>query len=366
MRVAIDGRRLQDTEPGGVGRYLSNVLPLVTNRSDLDVVLLTDGHRPPAPIDVDQAPLCAPSRAPGVAWLDLAAAPWLRQRRVLFHGAFNAIPLCCPVPSVVTFYDLAWENHPEDFSLAKRRVWQLYGRRAARGAARVITISAFIRDEIAATYPVKVDRIDIARCAVAPCFGPEHAAGAPAISARLGLSRPYVVAFGGARRRGLPEAVEAWRVARKAGHAVSLAVVGREQVQAEPGIVHLGRLDDGALAAVLAGAHALIYPTRYEGYGLPAHEAVASGTPVVCARTGPLPEILGPHAAWCENPTGAELGTALTGLLDDPGRWQAIRAGGLQQSGRLPSWKDAADTIAESYHRAAHEARYAKRRSGTT
>lgn len=360
MRVAIDGRRLQDTEPGGVARYLGNVLPLLIDRKDLDIVLLTDGRRPPAPVPVAQIPLRAPSRAPGLAWLELAAAPWLRRHRVLFHGAFNAIPLTCSVPSVVTFYDLSWENHPEDFSGPKRRIWQVYGRRAARAAARVLTISTFVRDQIAATYSVELDRINVARCAVAPCFGPEHAAGSPTLTARFGLSQPYVVAFGGARRRGLAVAAHAWRVARRAGHPVSLAVVGPERLPPEPGIVPLGRLDDATLATVFAGAHALVYPTRFEGYGLPAHEAAASGTPVVCARIGPLPEILGPHAAWCEKPTGDDLGRALTALLDDPQRREALRAGGLERVKGLPTWQDAADTTADAYHLAASEGRHAE------
>lgn len=343
LAVALDARRLQDRPLGGVGRALAGLVPELAQRCDL--TLLTDGRRAAPPVDVQREALGLPPGLPEVAWLHGPARRWARAHPHLFHGTFNALPAGLRGPAVVTIHDLSFEVHPEDFGAAKRRLFQLQARSAAKRARRIITVSRFTADELAARYGLDPARIAVIPHAVDPRFSPQRADPTPA-------GAPYVVALGGARRRGLEVAVAAWRSVRADGIDVELCTLGGPTPPPEPGLRHLGHLDDAEWARVLAGAAALVYPTRYEGFGLPALEAAASGTPVVCARVASLPEVLGPAAAWCEAPTVEQIADRLRAVLTDAALAEGLRSAGLERAAGTPSWAELAELHVDVYRAA--------------
>ena len=354
--VAIDARRLQERPLGGVGRWLANLLPHLAAQADL--VLLTDAGRPPAAFPgpfglLAEAPLWLPARAPELVWIQVSVPRWLRGFAGVFHGTFNQLPAAWRGPSVVTFHDLATRDHPEDFTgePVKRAVWNAQFRQAARQADAVQTDSEYIRQAVLTAYRLHPDQVVVAAPSVDPVFRPDRRAAGVALAASLGVSRGYVVAVGGARRRGLPVAVEAWAHARCLGATEELIVIGAEAPAPHPGVTHAGRVPDEQWADLLAGATALCYPTRYEGFGLPALEAAASGVPVVCARAGSLPEVLGDAAQWCEATTADAIGVGLARLLGDPDRQASLRQAGLARVAAAPTWADASRVLLDTYQR---------------
>jgi alpha-1,3-rhamnosyl/mannosyltransferase len=349
--VAIDARRLQDVPLGGVGRSLSGVVDLVA--TEVDVVLVTDGRRPPARSDLPQVPLTPPARAPEVVWLQYSVATWLRGFDGVFHGTFNQLPLGTRTPAVVTIHDLSFEVHPEGFSRGKRRVFQLHARHAARKARRIMVPSRHTQRELEGCYRVDPRRIVVTPWAVEPRFGPDRAARALPLCRRLGVDGRYLVAMGGAPRRGLAVAVEAFHRVRARCPDVALVVVGAEAPPAAEGVHHAGPVDDEEWAALLAGAAAFCYPTRYEGFGVPALEGIASGTPVVCAPVASLPEVLGDAAEWCATPSAGAIADGLLRVLDDPHHAAELRRRGLARASAHPSWEDTAAQVARAYHEAA-------------
>ncbi|HWW52759.1 MAG TPA: glycosyltransferase, partial [Acidimicrobiales bacterium] len=286
---------------------------------------------------------------PETVWLQGRVPWWLRGFAGVFHGTFNALPAMSRLPSVVTIHDLSFEQHPEDFSASRRWSYVVQARHAARAAGAVTTLSTFTRDALVDAYQLDPDRVFITPPAVDPVFAPERAEGTPAILASLGAAAPYLVIVGGAPRRGLRVGVEAWRRWREQGGVQQLVVVGPEVPPALAGIVHAGAVDDGTWAALLAGADALCYPTRYEGFGMPALEALASGTPVVCATTGPLPEVLGDAAEWCPSAAAGDIAAGLARVLGDGDRHALLVAKGLARAAAAPTWAQTASILLEAY-----------------
>jgi glycosyltransferase involved in cell wall biosynthesis len=222
---------------------------------------------------------------------------------------------------------------------------------SARHAGAVVTISEHARQSIVDTYHVPSERLFVARPAVDPIFSPTSTRELPQLMARLGITVPYVVALGGAKRRGLEVAVAAWQQLPSGRDRPLLVVVGPESPPSVPGIVHAGPLDDKDWAALLAGAVAFCYPTRFEGYGMPALEAAASGVPVVCARIGPLPEVLGDAAEWCATPSVSEIASGLSRILGNDERRKALRQAGITRAAAAPSWGESAKVICQAYRK---------------
>ncbi|MGB2941079.1 MAG: glycosyltransferase family 1 protein [Candidatus Dormiibacterota bacterium] len=355
--MALDGRTLQGAV-GGVGRGVANILPFLVAEADLQVLLdarLSPRLNADIPAEAETRLLRA-ALPTGAAWLQLAVPAALRGFDGVFHCPFYGLPYRQPVPMVVTIHDLTFEHHPEWLPAAKRMVFRAQARHAARTARRILTVSNHVRDDIIATYEVPADRVVAVPPSVDPVFS--VAADADALRERLravGLTRPYVVAFGGAPRRNLDVALEAMRIARRQGLEQDLVVVGPEALSADPWARGIGALDDGALAAVLAGADVLCYPTSYEGFGMPAAEAVACGTGVVCAPVGCLPELLGDAAEWSEDVSPGAVAAALVRAIGtDAGRRLKEAAG--RAASRLPTWQRVAEAHLEAYAFALHYA----------
>lgn len=345
MRVALDGRTMQVPVPGGIGRALNNLVPLLAR--DVDLVLLLDAALPPVDHDVTQVRLRTPVRQVSSTWLQTTAPWWLRGYDGVFHCPFYGLPFRCPVPGVVSLHDLSFEHRPELFS--RRHLWsfRVQARRAARTAAVVLTPSEWVRQDVISTYGVPADRVLVAPNPVDPVFRPD--ADAQPHLRRLGVEGRYLVALGGAARRNLPLAVEAWR---RAAPDRALVVVGRELPPAGSGAVVAGPVDDETLAGLLAGADAFLYPTSYEGFGMPGQEALASGAPVVAVRTSAVPEVLGECASWAASLAVEDLAQALADLLaDEPGRL-ALREAGLRRAAAAPTTADVAALHVEAYRRA--------------
>jgi len=356
LRVALDGRPLQSEPLGGVGRYMLGVIPALADEAELFVLLDARRRDPPPALDAraHRVRLPAPRGVPGLGWLELAVAPWLRRFGGVFHATFNTLPLTRADRSVLTLHDLAPQRHPSDFRPATRAGWRLYVRASVRRAAAITTVSEFTRREIVEHFATDPARVRVAYPFADPLFAPERAADAGALAARLGIEPPYIVAVGGAPRRGLAVAIEAWRrAARMTATPTSLVVVGEPAMASDGRLVSLGFPHDEAWATLLAGARALCYPTRYEGFGLPALEAAASGTPVVCARVASLPEVLGDAGCWAQAPTVEAIADALGRVLSDAEWRRQQRELGLRRARCAPTSEDCARVLLEAYADAA-------------
>jgi glycosyltransferase involved in cell wall biosynthesis len=258
----------------------------------------------------------------------------------LVHTQY-AMPLRAPCPAVVTIHDLSFED--EDEELMGRRDRWTFRRvvpRAARGAARVLTVSERTKRDLVERYGVPPERVVVTPNGVDPAFGPEGA------SYKLQLAS-YALAVGAIQPR--KNQVAALAAAREAG--LELVVAGPlkdERVAAElrAGGARLeGYVSTERLAELYRGAACLVQPSRYEGFGLPVLEAMASGTPVVAVPDPALVEVAGDAAVVVEEP---RLADGIRQALADAGR---LRQAGLARA-RAFSWERSAEATVAVYKEA--------------
>lgn len=263
----------------------------------------------------------------------------------------NTAPMQCGGPRVVVIHDAGVFDTPESYSLAFRSWYRTLHLALPRLGARIVTVSEFSRGRLAARL-----RLDPARIEVMP-EGGEHVLRLPpdtGVLAKHGLAPGgYALAVGTrAAHKNLGALREA--AAMLASRGMALAVAGAVQggvfsgaADAEGrGVKLLGRVSDAELRALYENALCLVFPSRYEGFGIPPLEAMWCGCPVLAARAGAVPEVCGEAALWFDAEGPLTPAAALARLLDEPGLADGLRAAGLARA-QLFSWDAAARRLLE-------------------
>ncbi len=302
-------------------------------------------------------------------WLMLGA------RRVLKNGPYDLLhcpsfvmPWRSPVPAIVNLYDAAALRYPGDFPLD----WQLYNRFVlpvlTRKAAAVITLSAFSRMDVARYYRLPPGKIAVTYLAAQPEYKPQAVEQVRQYRARLGVGDvPLLLSVGApVGRKNLDLTLRVLANSSKDGPLRrAMLVVSGARVEDWPfygnwiashglasRVVWLGHVPQDQMPLLYACADVLVYPSIYEGFGLPPIEAMSVGTPVVSSTASCMPEILG-NAALLVDPTDdAGYAEAIEAILT----MQELRAS-LVEAGKAQvakySWERCANETAAVYRRVA-------------
>jgi len=290
---------------------------------------------------------------PGHRWEQFALP--LRCRGSLLWSPCNTGPIAVR-RQVVTVHDASYADAPECFSRPFLKWYAWLIPRLVRRVRRVVTVSEFSRRRIAELTGLPAERIDVIGNGVDARFAPPADDEVERVRARYGLGDgPYVLTLGSVEpRKNLATLLRAWpRVAGRRGD-LTLAVAGGANlsifngqgvgdVAAMPGVRRLGYVDDGDLPALYGGAALFVFPSLYEGFGLPPLEAMACGTPVVSSGTSSLPEVLGDAAAYVDDPRDAEaMADAIVRVIDD-GMLRATLAERGRRRAATYTWESAAE-----------------------
>jgi len=358
-RIGFDGRAL--TSPAaGMRRYAWELFgALAATEIDPGFRIVAVGPAPaaPLPFGVERAP-AGRSLPTNVGWM-LTGLPRAARRAQLdlFHAPSYTAPVRGPRPVVLTIHDVSYERHPEWYPYKRDPLRRAFYRRSARGADVVITDSEFSKREIVEAYGLDPDRIDVVPLAAGRVFEP-----GPPLPLPPGVSVPYVLHVGDLHaRRNLPmvaRAVAELRSMSAACRRLTLVLVGTDRGTGDAlralargqsnAPVFLDNLPDLALLALYRSAAALVYPSRYEGFGLPLLEAMASGTPVVAASAASIPEVVGGAAVLLDPDDDAGWRDAIRRLLEDEAFSQTLREAGSARAATF-SWKRTAEETARIY-----------------
>ena len=301
-----------------------------------------------------------------IVWEQLAQ-PWaLRQAGVhLLHAMAFVSPLLASVPAVITVHDLSFLRFPEQFRPLNRLYLSTMTRHSCRRARRVIAVSQATADETVRLLGVPAERIDVVPNGVHHA----HLHTLPAFQVQAfrqakGLPERFVLFLGTLEpRKNLTTLVQAFARTQAARHGVKLVIAGGkgwyyqeifasvERFGLEDAVLFPGFVPDAELPLWYNTATVFVYPSLYEGFGLPLLEAMACGTPVIGADTSCIPEVVGDAGLLIPPHDAAALADGLERLLADAD----LRAD-LSQRGRALSaaytWEAAASATVDSYRRA--------------
>ncbi len=275
----------------------------------------------------------------------------------------NYLPFDCALPTVVTVHDLSIMRYPETHP-SDRVVYMSKGIvRAIREADCIITDASFVRDEILGEYGIDPERVAAIPLAASSAFKPVQKQALPKFLKPLGL-RPgeYILAVGTLEpRKNLLTALNAYaRLPERIRQQCTFAIAGMKgwqfddvsrelEILMRTGQVQLlGYVPDDLLPALYSGATVFVYPSLYEGFGLPPLEAMACGTPVIVSDRSSLPEVVGDAGLLVQAEDTDRLAHEMLRIIEDVELQKELSEAGLKRA-KLFSWSRCAEQTLEVY-----------------
>jgi glycosyltransferase involved in cell wall biosynthesis len=364
VRIGIDARKLHDF---GIGTYIRNLLRHLSrlDRQTEYVVLCRPDDRD-ALSSLGENFRTVPETSGNYSVSEQLRIPLAlkRERITLFHAPHYVLPPLVPCRSVVTIHDcihLMFPQYlPNRFALTYAR-WSIA--LAARRATRVMTVSESSKRDILRFVDVKPDKIDVIYNAFDERFGVEpREEDVVRVRERYQLNDEFVLYAGNVKpHKNLERLIEAFDLVRKRGlDHLKLVLIGDEiskyaglrravhQHQLHKYVRFLGYLPEQTLAVMYRLAGVFVFPSLYEGFGLPPLEAMASGTPVVTSNISSLPEVAGDAAVLVDPHFPQAIADGIYTVLTDESVRRALRQKGLARAAQF-SWEQSVRRVLDIY-----------------
>jgi glycosyltransferase involved in cell wall biosynthesis len=372
MRIVLNGWFLARDAHTGTGQYLRALLewlPRVAPQHEYHVVVPAGRALARVAGGPGFAVQAVPSGAGDLAkvWFEQAAFPRAagRLKAHVIHVPHWAPPLAAPAPIVVTIHDIIPALLPAYRGGLRVRLYTALVTAAAAGAARVLADSQASAKDIQERLKTPPERVRTVYLAAGPQYQPtgDWHVDDP-IREKYGLSEGYVLYLGGFdARKNVRGLLSAWTwAANSIGQSYPLVIGGQlpqpggafyedypalaKQLDIADSVKFIGAVDEADKPALYRGATAFAYPSRYEGFGLPPLEAMASGVPVVTTTGGSLPEVMGSAGYLIPADDTRSFGAALLTIVVEPSVHHDLRQRGLAQAKKFSWEKTALATVA--------------------
>lgn len=279
----------------------------------------------------------------------------------LLHGLAFVGPLFSACPTVISVHDLSFMRYPEAFRRFNRTYLSLFTRLSVRRAARVIAGSESTRQDVIALCGVRPERVITVLDGVDEAFTPASPAACDEFRRAKGLQDGYILFLGTLEpRKNIARLIDAYAALRGrpgAGRVPPLVIAGAKGWFYESlftQVTSLGLLDDVLFPGFISAeelpwwyraARIFVYPSRFEGFGLPVLEAMACGTPVITSNASSLPEVAGDAALLVDPEDTPALSDAIGRLLGNAALHQQLSAAGLQRAATFSWNRTATETV---------------------
>ena len=367
MRIGIDARPLS-LRRAGVGNYVYGLveqLPCLAPEHDYFLYANRALDRPPAAGSIHERIDHKFGWCPGSFWLRGRAGQLVRKDHVdVFWATHPLLPRWLPSKTIkiITVYDLAWLRFPHTTAYYPLMVQRIWTRKAVREADLIVTISRSTTEDLVEGLGVPETKIRHVYPGVSDRYKPhDQRTSASFIAKKYGVPARYLAAVGTVEpRKNLNVLVDVLRLLKNRGRLeCPLLVAGaagwkssplhRKIVDAglsETEMRFLGYIPDEDLPFFYSGAEAFLFPSLYEGFGIPPVEAMACGTPVVASTAKCMPEVLG-EAAILKSPTDPEgFASAILRLREDEELSRSLRAAGIRRAHQF-CWQKSAKQLLE-------------------
>lgn len=290
----------------------------------------------------------------------------------VLHVQFTSPPVA-PCPVVVSIHDLSFEHLPLTFKRRSRMQLRMTVRRSARQAAQVLTLSEYVRDDVIATYGIDAEKV-----AVVPLAAPDHFSPVrdekelQRVRQKYGIDQNYILSVGAIQpRKNLPRLLEAYSLLRGSQPEVNLpklVLVGKcawlydetlrkiEELGLGKQVTLTGYVPEADLPALYSGANCFIYPSYFEGFGLPPLEAMKCGAPVIVGNRTSLPEVVEDAAVLVDPFEVGDIAAGIAKVINDSALRSSLRVKGLERA-RLFDWRETARKTLAVYEKAAGQRR---------
>lgn len=273
----------------------------------------------------------------------------------LVHSLGSVAPLFPPCPSVLTVPDMVFRTCADQISLARRLPLSFFTHQAALRANSIITISNFARSQIAVEFGIPLAQITVTHLAASASSDDDTSL--TAVRQRYGIKQPYIIAFSSfSPHKNIPRLLQTFvRVRRdyQLPHQLVLLghrVAGERQDPQTRDVIFTGFVDGASKCALLKGAAMLVFPSTYEGFGLPVLEAQQVGVPVVCSTAASLPEVAGEAAIYFDPLSVDAMAKAIGQLVRNPYLRKTLIQNGFQNAAKF-SWEQAARLTLDVYRK---------------
>ncbi len=300
--------------------------------------------------------------------IPLTLSAELRRNRVdVLHVQFTAPPFS-PCPVVVSIHDLSFEHLPQTFKRRSRMQLRLTVRRSARNAAQVIALSEYARADLINTYNLHPEKVNVVPLAAPDAFAPVRDDNElQRVRQIYGIDRSYILSVGSIQpRKNLRRLIEAYSLLQQQQTECKLpqlVLVGKnawlydethqllKDRDVGGSIVLTGYVPESDLPALYSGALCFIYPSYFEGFGLPPLEAMKCGAPVIVGNKTSLPEVVGDAALMIDPFDVNAIAAAIQKVISDSDFRSELRGKGMQRAKQF-DWKETARRTLAVYEKA--------------
>jgi len=375
-RIVVDASRLFSKHLTGVGYYCEHLTRALLRRHSGEIVAYASAPVPAWVLEYAGRPdfVHMPaawavndfSRRAEAPRLEAIAGPY----DAYFHTSTSYWPLIQADPMLAVIYDLAPLACPETVPEAVSEACGAYNRYLAESARRFVAISEYTKQSFVECTGVDPERVEVISVGMDPLFrAPVLERDRARVAAKYGLEEPYMLCVGTLQpRKNLLRLIQAYSDLESKGLRIPrLLLVGTEQWAKMEGftkslerlrdnrsIAFTGYVERADLPALYGGCQAFVYPSYFEGYGMPVAEAMACGAPVICGDRTSLPEVAGDAAVYCDPLSVDSITNAMETTLRSPARIESLRARSAERAESFPTWDEVADKFLAEYEKVRH------------